>query len=56
MVRGQFRGYRDEPGVAPDSHVETFAAVRLHVDSWRWDGRAVLRPRRQVPARDRAPR
>jgi glucose-6-phosphate 1-dehydrogenase len=38
LVRGQFTGYRREPGVAPDSHVETFAAVRLHVDSWRWDG------------------
>lgn len=36
VVRGQFRGYRSEPGVAPDSHVETFAAVRLHIDSWRW--------------------
>jgi glucose-6-phosphate 1-dehydrogenase len=38
IVRGQFKGYRDEPGVAPDSQVETFAAVRLHVDSWRWQG------------------
>ena len=38
VVRGQFRGYRDEEGVAPDSTVETYAAVRLHVDSWRWDG------------------
>jgi glucose-6-phosphate 1-dehydrogenase len=38
MVRGQFKGYRDEEGVASDSTVETFAAVRLHVDSWRWDG------------------
>jgi glucose-6-phosphate 1-dehydrogenase len=38
VVRGQFRGYRKEPGVAPDSRVETFAAVRLFVDSWRWDG------------------
>ncbi len=38
LVRGQFRGYRREDGVAPDSTVETFAAVRLHVDSWRWDG------------------
>ncbi len=37
LVRGQFRGYRKEPGVAPDSKVETFAAVRLHVDSWRWE-------------------
>ncbi len=38
LVRGQFRGYRDEPGVAPDSQVETFAAVRLHIDNWRWSG------------------
>jgi glucose-6-phosphate 1-dehydrogenase len=38
LVRGQFRGYRQEPGVAHDSSVETFAAVRLFVDSWRWEG------------------
>jgi glucose-6-phosphate 1-dehydrogenase len=38
VVRGQYRGYRDEPGVAPDSNVETFAAVRLSIDSWRWGG------------------
>jgi glucose-6-phosphate 1-dehydrogenase len=38
LVRGQFTGYRQEEGVASDSTVETFAAVRLHVDSWRWDG------------------
>jgi glucose-6-phosphate 1-dehydrogenase len=38
VVRGQFRGYRQEPGVAPDSQVETFAAVRLHLDNWRWGG------------------
>ncbi|NJD33176.1 MAG: glucose-6-phosphate dehydrogenase [Gammaproteobacteria bacterium] len=38
LVRGQFRGYRDEPGVAKDSQVETFAALRLHVNSWRWSG------------------
>jgi glucose-6-phosphate 1-dehydrogenase len=38
LVRGQFRGYRNEAGVAPDSTVETFAAVRLHIDSWRWEG------------------
>jgi glucose-6-phosphate 1-dehydrogenase len=38
LVRGQFKGYRKEEGVAPDSTVETFAAVRLHIDSWRWDG------------------
>ena len=38
LVRGQFRGYRKEPGVAPDSKVETFAALRLEIDSWRWRG------------------
>jgi glucose-6-phosphate 1-dehydrogenase len=38
LVRGQFRGYRSEEGVAPDSSVETFAAMRLRIDSWRWDG------------------
>jgi glucose-6-phosphate 1-dehydrogenase len=38
VVRGQFRGYRSEPGVGPDSQVETFAAVRLAIDSWRWAG------------------
>ncbi|HMJ25456.1 MAG TPA: hypothetical protein VK475_06490, partial [Pyrinomonadaceae bacterium] len=38
VVRGQFRGYRSEPGVAPDSNVETFAVLRLEVDSWRWRG------------------
>ena len=38
VVRGQFRGYRDEDGVAPDSQVETFAAVRFHIDTWRWAG------------------
>jgi len=38
LVRGQFRGYRQEPGVAPDSKVETFAALKLHIDSWRWRG------------------
>ena len=38
IVRGQFRGYREEPGVSPHSDVETFAAVRLEIDSWRWAG------------------
>ena len=38
LVRGQFRGYLQEKGVAPDSKVETFAALRLEVDSWRWQG------------------
>jgi glucose-6-phosphate 1-dehydrogenase len=38
VVRGQFRGYRSEKGVAPDSKVETFVALRLQIDSWRWRG------------------
>jgi len=38
VVRGQFSDYRKEPGVAKDSQVETFAAVRLHIDNWRWGG------------------
>ena len=38
VVRGQFRGYRAEPGVAAGSEVETFAAVRLRINSWRWHG------------------
>jgi glucose-6-phosphate 1-dehydrogenase len=38
VVRGQFRGYRNEDGVAADSHVETFAALRLFIDTWRWAG------------------
>ena len=38
VVRGQFHGYRDEPGVAKDSPIATYAALRLDVDSWRWSG------------------
>ena len=38
VVRAQFVGYRNEPGVAPNSQVETFAAIRFEVDSWRWAG------------------
>jgi len=38
LVRGQFSGYLKEKGVAPNSQVETFAALRLAVDSWRWKG------------------
>ncbi|HUY35289.1 MAG TPA: glucose-6-phosphate dehydrogenase [Pirellulales bacterium] len=38
VVRGQFRGYPSEPGVAPDSRVETFAALRFHIDNERWNG------------------
>jgi glucose-6-phosphate 1-dehydrogenase len=38
MVRGQFNGYRDEPGVDKESYMATYAALRLNVDSWRWAG------------------
>jgi len=38
VIRGQFRGYRKEPGVSPASTVETFAALRIEVRSWRWQG------------------
>jgi glucose-6-phosphate 1-dehydrogenase len=38
VVRGQYAGYRDEPGVAPGSDTETFAAVRVEIDNWRWAG------------------
>jgi len=38
VVRGQFKGYREEKGVKPDSTVETFVALRLFIDSWRWKG------------------
>ncbi|HEY5102829.1 MAG TPA: glucose-6-phosphate dehydrogenase [Steroidobacteraceae bacterium] len=38
LVRGQYRGYRQEPGVAAQSNVETYAALRLSIDSWRWNG------------------
>jgi glucose-6-phosphate 1-dehydrogenase len=38
VVRGQYRGYRQGDGVNPSSTVETFAALRLHIDSWRWSG------------------
>ena len=38
LIRGQFRGYRSEKGVAPDSRIETFVAMRLEIDSWRWRG------------------
>ncbi|MFS0519901.1 hypothetical protein ACEYW6_35120 [Nostoc sp. UIC 10607] len=38
IIRGQYRGYRNEEGVSPDSQVETFAAVRLFINTWRWSG------------------
>ncbi len=50
VVRGQFQGYHAEPGVAPGSTVETFAALRLEVDSWRWAGVPfVLRAGKNLP-------
>jgi glucose-6-phosphate 1-dehydrogenase len=42
LVRGQYRGYRDEEGVAPDSDVESYAALELQIDSWRWAGVPIL--------------
>jgi glucose-6-phosphate 1-dehydrogenase len=51
LVRGQFEGYRNEPGVASDSDVETYAAVRLHIDSWRWSGVPwYIRAGKELPA------
>jgi glucose-6-phosphate 1-dehydrogenase len=38
IIRGQFRGYRDEPGVDAESRTETFVALRLEINSWRWKG------------------
>jgi glucose-6-phosphate 1-dehydrogenase len=50
VVRGQFEGYHDEPGVAPDSTVETFAAVRVFVDNWRWaDVPFLIRAGKRLP-------
>lgn len=52
VVRGQFDGFREEPGVAPDSKAETFAAVRLFVDTWRWKGVPFyIRAGKQLPVR-----
>jgi glucose-6-phosphate 1-dehydrogenase len=51
MVRGQFRGYRNEKGVARESMVETFAAVRLTIETWRWKGVPVyIRAGKNLPA------
>jgi glucose-6-phosphate 1-dehydrogenase len=38
VVRGQYEGYRKEPNVSPESTTETYAAVKLHIDNWRWSG------------------
>ena len=52
MVRGQFSGYRKEKGVTADSQVETFAALELEIDSWRWKGVPFyIRPGKCLPVR-----
>ena len=38
LIRGQFKGYKNEPGVAADSKVETYVSVEMYIDSWRWQG------------------
>ena len=55
-VRGQYDGYLDIDGVTPDSTTETFAALRLDIDNWRWAERPGLHPHRQASCRspDRA--
>jgi len=51
-IRGQYRKYRDEPGVPPDSETATFAVVKLHVDNWRWQGVPfLLRSGKAMPCR-----
>ena len=51
-VRGQYSGYREIDGVARRSTTETYAALRLEIDNWRWAGRPVLHPHRQAHAAD----
>lgn len=52
VVRGQYEGYRDEPGVDPASDTETFAALPLHIDTWRWNGVPwLLRAGKALPVR-----
>ncbi len=52
LVRGQYEGYRDEPGVAPGSTTETFVAAELLIDNWRWDGIPILlRHGKRLPRR-----
>ena len=50
VVRGQYSGYLATPGVRPDSTTETYVALRLTINSWRWRGRPVFRPCGQVAA------
>jgi glucose-6-phosphate 1-dehydrogenase len=50
VVRGQYRGYRLAEGVAPESDVETYVALKLHVDNWRWAGVPVfVRSGKELP-------
>jgi glucose-6-phosphate 1-dehydrogenase len=49
VVRGQYAGYQDEPGVAPGSGTETMAAVRAEIDNWRWAGVPFFLRSRQAP-------
>jgi glucose-6-phosphate 1-dehydrogenase len=52
IVRGQYAGYREEPGVAPDSKTETFIACRTYLDNWRWGGVPfILRTGKHLPKR-----
>ena len=51
-VRGQYDGYLSIDGVAPDSTTETYTALRLDIENWRWSGRALLHPRRQAAPDD----
>jgi glucose-6-phosphate 1-dehydrogenase len=63
LVRGQYVGYRDEPGVAADSQVDTFSAARIEIDSWRWAGvpwfvrcgKALAKPATEVVVEFREP-
>jgi glucose-6-phosphate 1-dehydrogenase len=53
VVRGQYQGYRDEPGVDPDSQTETFVAARVWIDNWRWEGVPFsLRHGKRLPERN----
>jgi glucose-6-phosphate 1-dehydrogenase len=50
IVRGQYKGYHEVPGVRPDSNVETYVAVKLHIDTWRWaDVPIYIRAGKQLP-------
>ena len=51
-VRGQYDGYLDIDGVAPDSTTETYAALRLEIENWRWSGRSLLHPDGKAPRGD----